>query len=138
MRWGVLIVKNEQGFTLIELVVVIAIIGIITAMFIPNLSNTTDKVKLKSDILSLKVINNAIDLYNAENSEPMNEITTTAVINLLVTNNYIKSSKLQTFAATLEFGNNNELFINIKNCSDKINTIANKLSQEEQEVLIKN
>lgn len=46
-------IKNKKGFTLLELIIVIGIIGIISAILIPNLSRTfTDT---KQDI---------VDMYN--------------------------------------------------------------------------
>ena len=40
--------KNEKGFTLIELIVVIAIIAILAAVVVPNIFSLTDKAKESS------------------------------------------------------------------------------------------
>ena len=58
--------KTNKGFTLLELLIALAILAIIAAILIPNFFVTTDRARLRSDIQSARVIQNAIDLYNAE------------------------------------------------------------------------
>jgi len=58
--------KINKGFTLLELLIALAILAIIAAILIPNFFATTDRARLRSDIQSARVIQNAIDLYNVE------------------------------------------------------------------------
>ena len=58
--------KNAKGFTLMELTIVLAILAIIAAILIPMFLNTTDRARLRSDIQSARVIQNAMDLYRVE------------------------------------------------------------------------
>jgi len=58
--------KNENGFTLVELMVVIVIIGVLAAIAIPAMSKQTDKAKVKRAMAELKTMKTAIDAYKAE------------------------------------------------------------------------
>ena len=51
--------KKKKGFTLIELIIVIAIIAIISAIAIPKLLNSKDDANTKADIANAKTIANA-------------------------------------------------------------------------------
>ncbi len=59
--------KHKRGFTLIEVLVVVSIIGILTAILVANYNdarkNSRDKIR-KSDLKSLQL---AIELYKAQN-----------------------------------------------------------------------
>ena len=57
---------GTKGFTLLELLIALAIIAIIAAILIPNFFATTDRARLRSDIQSARVIQNAMELYRAE------------------------------------------------------------------------
>lgn len=58
--------KNELGFTMVELIIVIAIMGIIGALLVPQYSRTTEKAKMTTDISSVKAIQRQMDRYYAE------------------------------------------------------------------------
>ena len=53
--------KNKKGFTLIELIVVITIIGILTAILVPTIRNFVVKARIKAAIADTKVIKSAIE-----------------------------------------------------------------------------
>ena len=60
--------RKQTGFTLLEVMVVIVILGILASMVVPNLLGNKDKAdqqKAVSDIVSLE---NALDMYRLDNS----------------------------------------------------------------------
>ena len=59
--------SKQQGFSLIEIMVVVVIMGILAALIVPNLMNRPDQareIKAKQDILALE---NALELYRLDN-----------------------------------------------------------------------
>jgi general secretion pathway protein G len=62
---------RRKGFTLIELVVVIMILGILAAVAVPKLLNTTATATDNGLRQSLGVIRNAIETYSAHNPHKM-------------------------------------------------------------------
>ncbi|TEW53944.1 type II secretion system protein GspG [Psychromonas sp. RZ22] len=59
--------NKQKGFTLLEIMVVIVILGILASMVVPNLMGNKDKAdiqKVKSDVIALE---NALDMYKLDN-----------------------------------------------------------------------
>lgn len=59
--------KGQAGFTLIELIVVVAILGILTAILIPNFVRARSSSKLATCQLDLRNIAAGLELYYVEN-----------------------------------------------------------------------
>ncbi len=59
--------KNQKGFTLVELMVVVVIIGILTAIAVPVYNNVTTKAEQAAVEANLRTIDGAIMMYYASN-----------------------------------------------------------------------
>ena len=59
--------KSKKGFTIVELVIVIAVIAILAAVLIPTFSNLVKKANIANDTALAKNINTALAAYDATN-----------------------------------------------------------------------
>lgn len=60
--------RDQRGFTLMELMIVIVIIGVLAAIGVPAYTNYTKKAKAAACDANRRSIGTAIGLYYAENS----------------------------------------------------------------------
>lgn len=75
--------KKYKGFTLVEMLVVLAIISLLMLLFIPNLSNQRKKAETHRDEALIKVIDTQVELYKLDNKG------TTPTYSELVAGDYI-------------------------------------------------
>lgn len=63
------LLRNEKGFTMIELMIVIIIIGVLAAIAVPVYSEAAQKSKISRAKADLRTLESAISIYYAENNE---------------------------------------------------------------------
>lgn len=84
---------SRKGFTLIELMIVIAIIGILAAIAIPNFRKAREQAREKACYANIRVILGAIEMYNMDHSAMKTSIVDGDVTGtgILVTGQYLKT-----------------------------------------------
>ncbi len=68
--------RNKKGFTLIELIVVMAILGIIAAIAIPNFTGLQQQSRIKADYATASQIVKAARLQEINTGNPVAATTT--------------------------------------------------------------
>jgi len=67
MMFGILKIKNNKAFTAIELMIVVAIIGILLSIAVMNFNELQKNLKKKACLANMGTIHNAVRLYFMEN-----------------------------------------------------------------------
>jgi len=84
--------NRKAGFTLVEIMIVVAIIGLLAAIAIPNFVKARENAQLNSIINNLRIIEGAKDQWALENKKG----TTDAVADLTVISDYLKGGTVKT------------------------------------------
>ena len=63
------VLKNQSGFTLIEMLIVVIILGILAMIIIPQISVSTEDAKLKTLQTNLNTMRSAIELYYHQHNQ---------------------------------------------------------------------
>ena len=63
--------KKNKGFTIVELVIVIAVIAILAAVLIPTFSSLIKRANLSSDQVAVRNMNNALAMDETVNGKPV-------------------------------------------------------------------
>jgi type II secretion system protein G len=61
--------RNQKGFTLVELMVVVVIIGILSAIAVPVYNNVTEKAEASACKANIRTLEGALEAYKAVNDE---------------------------------------------------------------------
>lgn len=74
------IMNKEEGFTLVELLAVIVILGIIVAIAIPSIGNILDRADTQAQTAQDELVQDAARLYFVSNPD-QSSVTATILIN---------------------------------------------------------
>ncbi len=126
--WGVIemfirvkkTIRDEKGFTMIELIIVVAIMGILAAILAPSFTTMSRKARINADIKGLQELQRHVQIYYANNgSYPDANMETNDLMGLdfaigrpfadnLINNEYMNSRyfnasgvRLQTISASV-------------------------------------
>jgi general secretion pathway protein G len=87
--------KNEGGFTLIELMVVVVIIGILAGLIVPRIMGSDDKAREAKTKMQIESLETALKLYKLDNGAyPTTEQGLKALVEAPAAGNLAKNWRL--------------------------------------------
>jgi len=86
----------RKGFTLVEILIVVVILGILAAIVVPQFTNATQDAQAGNIKAQLDTLNNQIELFRARtNTYP--DFTSATVWDGMITGGYVKSAPINPF-----------------------------------------
>jgi prepilin-type N-terminal cleavage/methylation domain-containing protein len=114
--------KKDRGFTLMELMIAVILIGVIAGFGIPNYQKAVQKGRERSAILHLKTIYGANEIYRARagsyapgsglNLTGINSVMAVNIVDTSMTYSYTRSSAT-TYSATAAWTGTNPFTVRV-------------------------
>ena len=98
------LMNKEEGFTLVELLAVIVILGIIVAIAVPMIGNVTGRAQTGAETAQKELVIDAAQLYMVENPNAVTYTTDKGDINVktdLIENGYLENDENLTGVVTV-------------------------------------
>ena len=70
--------KSEHGFTLVELIVVIAILGLLAVIAVPRVVGAIEDAKYTATEANVRTLNGAVTLYLAQDNREVSQLGSSA------------------------------------------------------------
>lgn len=89
----------KKGFTLIEILIVLSIIGLMTGLMLPNIAGAQTKAKEAGVRAAMHTIQSALETYNIDNyNYPVgSNLTLYELAQVLIENKYLRKVPLNPF-----------------------------------------
>lgn len=84
--------EKVKGFTLMEVIVVIAILGALTALALPKFTGVLANSQMKTDLANVRLVESAVELYRAEKESLPTGATFDGLVTTLNTAGYLKNT----------------------------------------------
>ncbi len=88
---------NNAGFTLVEIMIVISILGLLIALVIPSIIKARETAQLNSIFNNLRIIENAKDQWALEQKRGEGDITDWAALSDYLKGGTVKPVALETY-----------------------------------------
>jgi len=92
--------KKRKGFTLVELLIVVAIIGILSGIAIPSFLGARTKAKISRSFADMRTMANALELYYSDNNYYPTQAKLQTDEKIATTTTYLASIPKDPFSGT--------------------------------------
>jgi len=85
--------KTSKGFTLVEIMIVVAIIGLLAAIAIPNFIKARDQARTNICINNQRVIFQAAEMYDIDTGSNLEGLSQAGTLDQLLTSEYFQDNR---------------------------------------------